>query len=83
MSPISEHAETPLRYVIALARPGRIIVAVTISTRRGQSLAQDEPNPGLDGLPGNAPDALNELPSRSESKDAEEQQPEKATESRK
>ena len=81
MSPLSTSEPVALRdRRLALAV---IVVAVAISTRRGQSLAQDEPNPGLDGLPGNAPDALNELPSRPESKDAEEQEPEKATESRK
>ncbi len=85
MSPLST-SESPWRFVIAGLALAGIVVAVTISTRRGQSLASDEPNPGLDGLPGNAPDALNELPSRtsSEQQDVEqEQEPEKATESRK
>jgi K(+)-stimulated pyrophosphate-energized sodium pump len=83
MSPLST-SPSPWRYVIALAALAIIIVAVAISTRRGQSLAADEPNPGLDGLPGNPPDALNELPSKPESEqNVEEQEPEKATESRK
>ncbi|WP_152361181.1 sodium-translocating pyrophosphatase [Microlunatus speluncae] len=83
MSPLST-SESPLRYVIALAALAGIIVAVAISTRRGQSLADDEPNPGLDGLPGNAADAVNELPSRPESEQSDlEQEPEKASESRK
>lgn len=82
MSPLST-SPSPLRYVIALAALAIIIVAVTISTRRGQSMAEDEPNPGLDGMPGNAPGAVNELPSRAGQKDVTEQQPEKATESRK
>ncbi|GAB3752409.1 sodium-translocating pyrophosphatase [Microlunatus parietis] len=77
MSPLST-SPSPIRYVIAIVALAVVVVAVAISTRRGQSIAEDEPNPGLDGLPGNAPDALNELPSRPVEEEAAE--PESAPE---
>ncbi len=52
MSALNDN-DSPFRYVIAVVALLVVVIAVWISARRDIAIAEPEPNPGLDGLPGN------------------------------
>ncbi|MDX6321856.1 MAG: K(+)-stimulated pyrophosphate-energized sodium pump [Propionibacteriaceae bacterium] len=63
MSPLST-TESPVRYAIALVALGIIVAAVTISSRRGISMAGEAPANDSDTVPDHVPAALDQPPMR-------------------